>query len=187
MLKAGQVIAKQSFPKWYELHLKLLYSAIKKYQKIKWGKNWEAVHIYLVIEQDGELQLFEQTWPIAKFTPVSYLKDKTYSVCEWVPVNCHFALNINCLLLRTLEQNGNEYDLGDLLDFGISGFILRTFRWMPTIFGDKARRSLVCSTMVANILKRCGCNTIENPLTCDPAYFENDENWHVVERHIWET
>lgn len=204
-LKAGQVITKESFPSWWELHLKLIYWGIKKYQRLKWGRNWKPVHVYVVVDRItgfSEYSLFEQTYPVAKYINPHYLWDKTYAVCEWmnlVPIDssadglckkCRedvgytgILLDIHKLTEDAESRVGTKYDLGDLLDFAFSGMVLKIWRSTVRIWGDKAKRLGVCSTVVAGMLKNAGCNTIQNPHACDPAYFEgNGQGWHVVRR-----
>jgi len=199
-LKAGQVIAKESFPSWWELHLKLIYWGIKKYQRMKWGRNWKAVHVFIVLPRGIHLELFEQTYPKAKWTKIGYLWDKTFTVCEWVhlrPIEegplcsrCREEraytrefLDIDALVEDANKRVGMKYDLGDLLDFAFSGFILKLWRSTVRIWGDKSRRLGVCSTVVARMLHTAGCNTIINPQACDPAYFEgNGRGWNVIKR-----
>jgi hypothetical protein len=159
----------------------MIYACIKHYQKLKWSHNYEAVHVYIVLPHRGVLSLFEQTWPRAQWTPVEYLKDKTYCVCECLD---HASLDIGRMAMDAELRVWNTYDLGDLLDFAVSGFLFKMFRRVIRIFGDKARRVLVCSTMAASLLRSGGCESITNPMSVDPAYFENDLNWCTVARYV---
>jgi|GEM_PF-3393359 len=203
ILHAGHAITKQSFPRWYELHLKILYWGIKKYQREKWGKNWQPVHVYVVLPapeplcleyatpldggrfqrddvEPGTLILFEQTWPKATWTHPNYLWDKTYAVNEWQGL-----LQSDLMVEEARRWLDKSYDLGDLVDFAISGFILGVYKRVFRFVGDKARRLGVCSTVAAHVLKAGGCD-IPRPNDITPAYYEgNGPGWKVVQRFWW--
>lgn len=179
-VKAGQVIAKESFPKWYELHLKLLYWRIRSVQKRRWGKNYRATHVYIVLvnPHNGLLSLFEQTLPVAKWTPLSYLKDKTYAVCEYVD---HDNLNQGAMVSQAVMFEGRKYDVGDLVDIQIGAWFTggKVYRFL----GDKAKRLGVCSTVVGRILTTGGA-MITWLKRITPAYYEgNGPGWCVVKRY----
>jgi hypothetical protein len=203
VLRPGRVITKQSFPRWYELHLKILYWGIKEYQKKKYGKNWRPVHVYVVLPAPerlrleyavhgannhfeagevgpGTLVLFEQTWPTAQWTHPHYLWDKTYAINEW-----REPLQSGPMVEEAVAWIGRKYDLGDLADFAISGFILGAYKRVIRFVGDKARRLGVCSTVAAYVLNRGGCE-ITDPNAITPAYYEgNGPGWSVVQRFEW--
>ena len=202
LIRPRYVIAKQSFPRWYELHLRLLHWGIKRYQRNEWGKNWGAVHVYVVLPAPRMLYLrytkvlgggafdwgyvpkgtpilFEQTYPVGKWTHPNYLHDKTYAVCSW-----DGELDVNEMNAEAREWVGKPYDLGDLADIAISGFILGIYKRIVRFAGDKARRFGVCSTVAAHVLNVGGCS-IERPLATSPAYFEgNGPGWKVVRRVV---
>ena len=200
VLHAGCVITKQSFPRWYEVHLKLLYWGIKRYQKRKWKKHWKAVHVYVVlpaprklylryVKRIGENQfaagyvekgdhiLFEQTWPVAKWTHPHYLHDKTFALNKF-----HVEFNVGSMVDEACQWIGKPYDLGDLADFAISGLLLGLYKRVIRFVGDKARRLGVCSTVAGHILNAGGCD-IEQPNATTPAYYEgNATGWSVLHR-----
>lgn len=180
-MNQGQVIALDSTPRWWQVWLFPIYACIRHYQRLKWGRYYRATHVYLVLpRRTNELWLFEQTWPVARWAHPTALKNSTYAICEWTG----HGLNVCDMTDMANSRIGNKYDLGDLLDFGLSGFYLRIFRRVVRVFGDRATRSMVCSTMVATLLKACGCYTIDRPIAVDPAYFENHPGWRVVARYV---
>ena len=147
----------------------------KRYERMRWAfpalgiprdYDYLPTHVYVVM---GSRLLFEFTEPRARFISVedSGIEDKGYTLHRWrhygaLPTTQELADRCH------KEFEGDEYDIGDLLDFELSGWlkILEKVR----LFGDRADKLKVCSTGAFSVLAPWGVFAEFAP---DPAYIAN--------------
>lgn len=157
----------------------LTYRAIRAYQKKKWGRNWMATHCRVFLNG----RFFEATTPVCCWTEVSELAldKKDWKVARWAG-----TLDVPAMMAVAERLIGTPYDIGDLVDFGISGLL----GWVKglRIFGDRARKYRVCSTAAAEIVNAGGARLFWRgkplpPENADPAAFENQpiHAWRIIE------
>lgn len=173
-LRSGDIILTYGEFRWWPPKywiLPFLYKAIREYQKKKWGPqaDYGPTHCRVALPPT----FFEMTYPVARFGNFEEIKGR-YKVCRY-----RWPLENNGLYNAALRLEGTPYDIGDNLDFAVSG-LLGWFTRNVRLFGDRAKKYVVCSTGAAQILRAGGARfTME---AIDPAYFCNSpESWEVVE------
>ena len=180
-------VGKGRFPK------SVLYGAINRYSKhkypvTKWRSNpvWDVTHVRIPL---GSGLLFEVTVPRARIIEIDEAQLGEKHAAGLVRVVRFKNARIDQNLLRTVarEMDGKPYDIGDLVDFGLSG-ILGLSNFVLRIFGDKLGRMKVCSTGAALMLSRCGVTFPVDTNTIDPCapYNHFGKNPAEAVGRIWE-
>jgi hypothetical protein len=153
----------------------ILYRAIRRYQKERWGNNYRATHCRVWLGKE----FFEATVPNCQWVTLESL---VLGKKDWCVARPRFTLDVQGMYLRAGALNGTPYDKGDLIDFELS----RIFGWRLHVFGDRAHKYAVCSTAAASVIL-AGGGMIRGPDhmpvvadAVDPATFENQPV------HLWE-
>lgn len=147
-----------------------LYEGIKKYARGKYGKGavTEFTHARLYL---GNGYVFEMTMPVGRIESIEAagLADKFKKGLVRVARFAHDDISAPLLRDEAVAWVGKKYDVGDLLDFGLSGLI-GWWNKVIRVFGDKAGRFAVCSTAAAHILQRSGVKFPVPVDTIDPCW-----------------
>lgn len=150
----------------------VIYRGIRKYQQAKWGPGSDYLPTHVRVALDPGF--FEVTFPKSRFGYLIEIKGR-YKVVRY-----RDALNENLMYKTAYELNGSPYDIGDIADFAVSG-LLGWFTRNVRLFGDRAKKYVVCSTGAAEILRAGGASFGELQ-AIDPAYFVNTpESWHTIQ------
>jgi len=178
----------------------VVYRGIRAFQRAKWGSGADTGPTHVRVWLGG--QFFEMTTPVGKWTTRDeVILDKK----DWKVARFRGAIgNFPAMQQKAGAMVGLKYDIGDLLDFGLSGLVGRFAGWLR-IFGDRERKYTVCSTALAKVLRaggvpfrvsrddvrrdagvavlfRDGADPIDLiDSAIDPAYFVNNPTqWEVV-------
>lgn len=153
----------------------LVYQAIRKFQKRRWGVDADIGPTHVRVWLRG--QFFEATTPVCRWTS---LEDAGLEKKHWIIVRYHKPLDSVAMLQAADRLIHTPYDKGDLLDFALSGWLGRAAH-VISLFGDRANKYRVCSTAAAEILAAGGARFRFPISQIDPAYFANvDEDWQIV-------
>lgn len=162
----------------------VVYKAIRKYQKEKWRQfphcwaghklDYRPTHVRVYLSG----QWWEVTYPKAQWVTTESLQLQKK---EWRLVRYHAADTLDVAAMidraRQIVADG-KYDVGDLLDTGISA-LLGNFKRHIRIFGDRVRKYFYCSTGAREVLTDGGAAFWMK--TIDPAYFANNpREWHTI-------
>jgi len=163
--------------------LKPVYAGIRAYARGRYPATpqnphpvIDVTHVRLVVDIGC---LFEMTFPVGRYTTCkdSALAEKFAAgrvrVARWMRED----ISRNLLGLEASRWIGKPYDVGDLLDFRLTG-LLGAWNWLIArgpfgFFGDRARRFGVCSTVAARILQRSGVMFPESVDSIDPNWSFN--------------
>lgn len=135
----------------------------------------DSTHVYIVIDTN---LLFEFTHPRARFISVadSMVMEKGFTLCRHTRIIPPGTVE---LTERCIDFEGSKYDIGDLLDFRISGWLKLLGKLR--IFGDKDKKLQVCSTGAMAVLSAYG---VTSEVPAFPAWFENvKRDWRIVARY----
>ena len=150
LMKPGDVILINGSARWYKIPTKIVHFMIRLYQRRLFGKRsvYKDTHVMLYL---SPARIFSQGYPVAKWETIEDVAKKKFTVYRnrWVHYE-KFQHELNEIAGRII---GRSYDMGDNLDFLISGLLGYTNRRRIRIF-EFSRRRMVCSVAVRTILER---------------------------------
>lgn len=150
VLKPGDVINQVAHPKWWQFWLYITYAAIRWHQKRLLGKhsNYRDTHTMMYLGND---KTFSVELPKAVIKPV-----EEYCISDMSIYRINYKLSpdmIHDLRVHASVMEGENYDVGQLLDIAINGILgynhLRKVKAFD--FGSKNK---VCSVGVRALFER---------------------------------
>lgn len=148
-LRVGDVVLLDLCPRWWQLHLRLVYGAIRRYQRRKYPKSSRTgdVHVYLVLETDP-VRLFSFETPRAVLKWFRIEERAKYRVCRYCAADKGELPEFQLLLREAAERlKDKRYDYGQLIDI----LVKQLFPWaVPkrAMVFDLGRWRKVCSVAV---------------------------------------
>ena len=149
VLRPGDVILLDVKPKWWQLHLRFVYGAIRRYQRRKYPKSHrtEDIHACLVLETEP-VRLFSFEAPKAVLKWFRIEERTKYRVCRYRPADRGELPEFQLLLREAAERlKDKRYDYGQLIDI----LVKQLFPWaIPkrAMIFDLGRWRKVCSVAV---------------------------------------
>jgi len=186
LLKPGDVILIEGSAKWYRLITKFIHFMICWYQRRLFGKksHYKDTHAMLYLTPHV---IFSMDFPSGKWEKIQYVFNQKFTVYRSRYVNYEkFRTELYDIAIRIIYR---PYDVGDLLDFLISG-ILGYTRIRKIRFFEFSRRYMTCSVAVRSIFERLRKDKeLENNFTIPklfrdidvemttPAHFANSDKY----------
>jgi len=149
-LQAGDVILIEGSAKWYQIGTKFIHFMIRWYQRRLFGRksNWKVTHAMLYLTP---YFIFSMDFPHGQWEKIQYVLERKFSVYRARYVRYEkFRTELYGIANRIVYR---PYDVGDLLDFLISG-ILGYTKIRKIRFFEFSRRHMVCSVAVRAIFER---------------------------------
>jgi len=150
LMRPGDVILIDGSVKWYRIFMKFVHFMIRLYQKRLFGKKsaYRDTHAILYIFPG---HIFSQDFPVGKWEKIEDVLKQKFTVYRnrWVDYE-KFKYELHEIALEII---GRPYDVGDLLDFLISGILGYTKKRKIRFF-EFSRRHMTCSVAVRTILER---------------------------------
>lgn len=179
-LQPGDWIITEGHAGW-RIWLWPVYWGIRRYSRGKYAGDHASytggTHVRLAL---GYGMLFEMTWPAGRFQTIAAaaLEEKAQRGLVRVYRWTQGRIDVRQLHARAGIWIGRQYDLGDLVDFALSG-LLGTWNRIVRVAGDRARRFAVCSTAAADVLAAAGVRWADSIESIDPNYPANrpDTGW----------
>ena len=150
LLKPGDVILIEGSAKWYQIGTKFIHFMIRWYQKRLFGKksHYKYTHVMLYF---SPYFIFSMDFPAGKWEKIQYVLNQKFTVYRGRYVRYEkFRSELYEIAMRIVHR---PYDVGDLLDFLISG-ILGYTRIRKIRFFEFSRRYMTCSVAVRSIFER---------------------------------
>ncbi len=150
LLKPGDVILIEGSAKWYRLITKFIHFMIRWYQRRLFGRKskYKDTHAMLYL---APCFVFSMDFPAGKWEKIQYVLEQKFTIYRSRYVN-YGKFRSELYEIAKLIIN-RPYDVGDLLDFLISG-ILSYRRTRKIRFFEFSRRYMTCSVAVRTIFER---------------------------------
>jgi len=149
-LEPGDVILIEGSAKWYQIGTKFIHMMIRWYQRRLFGRksNWKDTHAMLYLTPHF---VFSMDFPHGKWEKIQHVLERKFSVYRGRYVRYEkFRCELWEIAHRIVPRS---YDVGDLLDFLISGILGYTRIRKIRIF-EFSRRHMTCSVAVRAIFER---------------------------------
>jgi len=149
-LKPGDVILIEGSAKWYRLITKFIHFMIRWYQRRLFGRksHYKDTHAMLYLTP---YFIFSMDFPVGKWETIQYVLNQKFTVYRGRYVNYEKFRSELYEIAKGIVYR--PYDVGDLLDFLISG-ILGYTRIRKIRFFEFSRRYMTCSVAVRSIFER---------------------------------
>ncbi len=148
MIEPGDVINIEGKTKWWKIWNKITHWGIRFYQRRLFGKesNYKDTHTTLYFAPD---KIFSTTVPRARWETLDHQLEQKFTVYrykrqDYSEEDVQFMEDISATLIDI------GYDIGDLVDFLIGGFLGYDHVRRVRIF-EFSRKKMVCSTSVRTI------------------------------------
>jgi len=145
VIEPGDVVNQVGERKWWQFWIAIVYAAIRRHQKKLFGRksNWRDTHTMMYLDEDNT---FSVELPQATTKPLRGYSLSRFSIyrLRLTELTPEF---IEILKSSATEMEGEDYDIGQILDIAING-ILGYEPDQPLRIFDLGRKKKVCSVGV---------------------------------------